>query len=146
MSVSPFSLTRNNRLKHANLPLSGCTKVLQNESQKYCRLTQLVKGCVGTPPVAAFLSFPPSQKQRPTEPVGIFPPSPPPPPPLRRLYLRDRPGSLSSAPSTPLNPFPVSLQQAGRPCYSRECQRRRGGWDECTFANTANRFQRLLFL
>lgn len=55
--VSPSSLITNNRLKHANLPLSQCEKLLQNESLKYCRLTQLVKGGVGTLPVAAFLGF-----------------------------------------------------------------------------------------
>lgn len=148
MSVSPFSFTRNNRSKHANLPLSEHTKRGGNAAQKYCRLTRLVKGSVRTPPVAAFLGFPPSQKQRPTDPVGIFF-SPLHhrllPPPLRRLYLRQRPGRLSSAPSTRPHPLPVLVQQAGRPRYSRECRMRRGGWDECTFANAANRFQRGLF-
>lgn len=145
MSVSPFSFARNNRSKHADLPLSEHRKLGGNAAQKYCRLTRLVKGSVRTPPVAAFLGFPPSQKQRPTDPVGIFSPSPPPPPPLRRLYLRRRPERLSSAPSTRPHPFPVLVQQAGRPRCSRECRMRRGGWDECTFANTANRFQRGLF-
>lgn len=100
-SVSSFSSTKipyKSTLKQRKTH----TKLCWSHHKVIVDLHKWWKVMFESPPVATSLGFPPSQKQRPTYPVGFFPS----PPSLGRLYRRDRPVRLRSAPLRRLIHFP----------------------------------------